>query len=94
MRFDFHRLTLPESDDFAYGGGGAGNEEIFGFSGFSRLGGESLANLADVALTLGPWRRLTLYAYYGRAHGREVFSRAFYRDRNADYFYVDLTFRY
>jgi hypothetical protein len=94
LRFDYHRLYLSESDDLAYGGGGAGNAKLFGFSGLSSLGGDSLANLVDVALTAGPWRRLSLYAYYGRAYGREVFPRAVYRDRDTNYFYVDLTWRY
>lgn len=94
VRADWHRLYLSERGDFAYGGGGAGNDELFGYTGLASFGGRSLANLGDVAVTLGPWRRLTLYAYYGHAFGRSALPPFLRSGSNADYFYVDLSFRY
>jgi hypothetical protein len=93
LRFDWHQLYKSQDDDFVYGGGGASNDELFGFTGLPGSGSRSLANLAEVALTLGPWRRCTLYAYYGRARGRGSFSVG-WADSDANYFYVDLIFRY
>ena len=72
LRSDLHRLRLSERRDLWYAGGGATNDEAFGFSGLPSGSGRELARLVDLAITVQlPWK-LTAYAYYGRALGGEV----------------------
>lgn len=93
VRVDYHWLRVSERRDLWYAGGGASNEKLFGFSGIPAGGERELAQVADIGVTLGPWRRLWLHAYYGHAFEDDVVRRTF-ASEGADYFYSELTFRY
>ncbi len=93
LRVDYHRLRLSEAADLWYAGGGATKDEVFGFSGIPSGGRRELARLADLAVTVDLAKRLTLYAYAGRAAGDDVVEASF-AGRDATYAYLDLTFRY
>ncbi len=93
VRADLHRLRLGEAADLWYAGGGATKDDVFGFSGIPSGGERELARLADLAVTVELGKRLTLYAYAGRAAGGEVVEASF-AGNEATYAYLDLIFRY
>jgi hypothetical protein len=93
LRTDFHYLRLTEPKDLWYAGGGATNDDIFGFSGIPAHNHRELAELADVSLTVTLLRQLTAYAYYGHAFGEGVVRKTF-AGSQADYGYVELTYKY
>jgi hypothetical protein len=93
LRSDYHWLSLTESRDLWYAGGGATNNGIFGFSGAPSGGRRELAHLVDLSVTVSLHSRLTLGAYYGHAFGRDVVGTTF-AGEDADYGFTELTFRY
>jgi Alginate export len=93
IRADYHWLRVTERRDLWYSGGGASDEELFGFSGIPAGGQHDLAQAVDVAVSLGPWRRLWLNAYYGHAFEGSVIRNTF-EANDADYGYLELVFRY
>jgi len=93
LRTDYHWLSLTNRDDLWYAGGGAGHDEIFGFSGTPSGGHRALAHLVDVSATVLLHKYVTLGVYYGHAFGESVVRNTF-QDPNADYGFTELTFRY
>jgi hypothetical protein len=94
VRTDYHWLRLSSSKDLWYAGGGATNNQIFGFTGIASHGQKELAHLADISFTVSILKQLTAYAYYGRAFGQGVVKATFPGGENANYGYVELTYRY
>ena len=93
LRTDWHRLRVTEGRDLWYSGGGATNDTLFGFAGSPARGHRNLAQVVDVSATLVlPWHA-TLGAYYGHAFGGAVVGATFV-GRDADYGFVEATFRY
>ena len=93
IRTDYHRLRVTEPRDLWYQGGGAQNDDIFGFSGSPARGNRDLAHLVDVSATLAIVRQVTLGAYYGHAFGGDVVGATF-TGRDTDYGFVEMTLRY
>jgi hypothetical protein len=93
VRGDYHWLRVTEPRDLWYAGGGATNDDVFGFSGLPTGGRRELAHLLDLGLTVKLHERLTAYLYYGHAFGQGVVKTTF-TGAEADYGYIDLTFRY
>jgi hypothetical protein len=93
VRSDYHWLRVTEKRDLWYAGGGATNDDVFGFSGIPSGGHRELAHLVDLGITIRLHERLTAYLYYGHAFGQGVVKSTF-PGKDANYGYVDLTFRY
>jgi hypothetical protein len=93
VRTDWHWLEVTEGRDLWYQGGGVTNHTLFGYAGAPANGDHQLAQLVDVSVTVAIFRQLTLGAYYGHAFGRDVVGQSF-GGRDADYGFVELTFRY
>jgi hypothetical protein len=93
VRSDYHWLRVTEPRDLWYAGGGATNDDVFGFSGIPSGGRRELAHLVDLGITIRLHERLTTYLYYGHAFGQGVVRNTF-PGKDANYGYVDLTFRY
>jgi hypothetical protein len=94
VRTDYHWLRLTERNDLWYAGGGATNDDIFGFSGIPANKHRELAHLVDLGTTVGPFWHVTAYLYYGHAFGQGVVHETFSAGTNADYGYMELTYRY
>jgi len=92
LRTDWHWLRVTEPRDLWYAGGGASNDDIFGFSGAPAGGRRELAHLVDVSVSVTLPYQLALQAYYGHAFGGSVVGRSF-AGRDADYGFVELTYR-
>jgi hypothetical protein len=93
VRCDYHWLRLTSSRDLWYSGGGATNDDVFGFAGVPSTGRNELAHLVDAGVTVTLPLRLMLYLYYAHAFGQGVVSGTFDGEQ-ADYGYVELTYRY
>lgn len=93
MRFDYHWLRLNSDKDLWYAGGGAGNDDIFGFSGIPANSHHELAHLVDLGATLQIFKQVSAYAYYGHAFGEGVVKKTF-SGNQGNYGYVELAYRY
>src|SRR5262249_24355941 len=65
VRTGYHWLSLTERADLWYSGGGATNDDVFGYAGAPSGGGRELAHLVDLSVTVALLERLTLGGYYG-----------------------------
>ncbi|MBM4259103.1 MAG: hypothetical protein FJ147_24790 [Deltaproteobacteria bacterium] len=93
VRSDYHWLRVTERRDLWYAGGGATSNTVFGFSGIAAGNRRELAHLVDLGITIKLHDRLTAYVYYGHAFGQGV-ARNTFSGSDANYGYVDVTFRY
>ncbi|MBI3786260.1 MAG: alginate export family protein [Deltaproteobacteria bacterium] len=93
IRTDYHWLRLTEPKDLWYSGGGATNNQFFGFQGLNSGGKRNLAHVAEMGVTIAPWKQLTAGAYYAHAFGQGVVKRDF-AGTAADYGFIELTARY
>lgn len=93
LRSDYHWLRLTEGRDLWYQGGGASNDDVFGFAGTPSHGRHELAHLVDASATITVTSWMTIGAYYGHAFGGAVVGGTFV-GRDADYGFVETTFRY
>jgi hypothetical protein len=93
VRSDVHWLRLSEKRDLWYAGGGATNDDVFGFSGIPAGDHRELAHLVDLGITVALPKQLSAYGYYGHAFGQGVVRQTF-AGRDADYGYVELSYRY
>lgn len=93
IRTDYHWLRVTESADLWYQGGGATNDDVFGYAGAPADGRSELAQLVDVSLTWQAHERVTIGGYYGHAFGGGVVG-ATYAGDDVDYGFVELTLRY
>ncbi len=94
VRADYHDLDLAESRDLWYSGGGAIRSDLFGYGGLPSSGSSDLARLVDVGVTYVPIRQVSLYGYYGRVLGGEVIAGTFPWGENANYGYLEATYRW
>jgi hypothetical protein len=93
LRADYHWLRLSEKKDLWYAGGGATNDDVFGFAGIPANDRRELAHLVDLGLTVTVLKQLSTSLYYGHAFGQGVVGKTF-AGTDADYGYVEATFRY
>lgn len=93
VRSDYHWLRLTEGADLWYSGGGAQNDDIFGFTGTPANGRRALAQLVDLSATVAVTNWMTLAGYYGHAFGGDVVGQTF-AGQDADYGFVEMTLRY
>jgi len=93
LRTDYHWLRVTEGRDLWYQGGGATNDDIFGYAGTPAHGRHELAQLVDASATVNVTRWLTIAGYYGHAFGGGVVGATF-AGRDADYGFVETTVRY
>ena len=92
LRCDYHWLTLSDARDLWYSGGGATNDDIFGYAGARSGGHHDLAQVVDLSATVRVLSQLAVNAYYGHAFGGDV-VRATFAGRAANYGFVELSYR-
>ena len=93
LRVDYHWLRLTEGRDLWYAGGGATNDDVFGFSGIAAHGRRELAHVIECGIDVQVVERLSASAYYAHAFGQGVVGATF-AGTDASYGYVELTLRY
>jgi hypothetical protein len=93
-RTTLHNLWLSSSRDLWYQGGGAYDNDFFGYAGRPSFGRAYLATLLDTGVTWKVNRHLSTYVYYGHAFGGSVASAIYPVSKQADYGYVEATFTF
>ena len=93
VKAEYHYLRLSSRRDLWYAGGGAGNDQIFGYAGVPANGRRDLAQVASLAISAAVLPTVTVAGFYGHAFGGDVIGKSF-ADRDADYGFVEATFRY
>lgn len=94
IRSDAHTLRLTEPLDLWYGGGGAFEQNSFGYAGRPSNGSRSLSNLYDVSVDYLLNAHLTLTGYYARATGRTVIEKLYPTGAGGQFGYGELTWRF
>jgi len=94
LRLDYHWLRLSEAADAWYTGGGASNNDVFGFVAVPNVQRRrSLGHLVDISATLALTQNLSVNGYFGRFFGSGVVRQTFEGTSNANYGFIELVAR-
>lgn len=91
---ELHQLGLSQRSDLWYQGGGAYQDNVFGYSGRPGGGQRSLAMLWDLNADWQVYEKTTLSFYYARAIGRGVIAGIYPEGKNANFAFVEINQRF
>ena len=94
LRADLHWLQLTSAHDLWYLGGGAYDNKVFGYVGRPANGASSLASVPDISADWQATKSVALNFYYAYAQGKTVVGAIYPSDRNMQYGYVELAYRW
>ena len=94
VRGDLHWLQLASKNDLWYLGGGAFDNKVFGYVGRPSSGHSSFATVADVSADWQATKTVALNFYYAHASGKSVIASIYPVDRNAQFGYVEMVYRW
>jgi hypothetical protein len=93
IRADVHSLALANRNDLWYSGGGMFQPWTFGYTGRASNGQTGLATLFDGSADYNVNRHASIGIYYGHAAGKLVVESIYPNGKNANFGYLELTFR-
>lgn len=93
LRADVHALQLAEEADLWYSGGGAFEDESFGYAGRPSGGSRDLATLADLGADFRVNPHLTLSGYVSGAWGGDVVEAIYPGGGSGRFFYLEAELR-
>jgi hypothetical protein len=93
IRADAHNLTLADKSDLWYLGGGAFENNSFGYQGRSTGGFGHLANFFDLSVDYQLAKQTTLSLYFGYAQGGAAMQTIF-GGKDASLGFVEVTHRF
>lgn len=94
VRTDLHFLQLTSPVDFWYQGGGAYDNKVFGYTGRPGNNHGSFSTLYDISLDYAVTPQVSFTTYYAHSFGKSVVAAIYPRERDANYGYFELTYRY
>jgi hypothetical protein len=94
VRTEVHKLSLTESADLWYAGGGAYNKTVFGYQGRPSGGKSSLATLADIGADRAFGPVTTVGAYFGMVFGSDVVKSLHPAGEDGRFLYLEMTRRF
>jgi len=94
VRSDIHSLRLANRNDLWYSGGGAFQPWTFGYTGRPSNGQSGLATLCDVSADYSANRHVAIGAYYAYAAGKLVIQSIYPQGKNANFGFLELTFKF
>jgi Alginate export len=96
LRSELHALRLANSHDLWYSGGGAFQENTFGYTGRPAPGNgnRGLANVWDMSADYQFTKMFGATVYYGQAWGKTTIANVYPRDPNGHLVYLETNFRY
>lgn len=94
LRTDLHFLQLTAPSDFWYQGGGAFDNKIFGYTGRPGAIGGSFSSLYDISGDYAFNKQLSLSGYYAHAFGKTVVGATYPNQRESNYGYFELTYKF
>ena len=94
VRTDLHFLQLTSAADFWYQGGGAFDNKVFGYTGRPANNHAAFSSLYDISAdyTFNP--HVSLGLYYAHAFGKSVVGSIYTSDRDSNYAYFELTYKF
>lgn len=94
LRTDLHFLQLTSPVDSWYQGGGAFDRKVFGYTGRPANSHGSFSTLYDISLDCAVTPQVSFTTYYAHSFGKSVVAAIYPRDRDANYGFFELTYRY
>lgn len=94
LRSDLRWLQLASGNDLWYQGGGAFDNKVFGYVGRPANGHSSFTSLWDISSDWQTTRSLALNFYYAHAWGKSVIGAIYPTDRNLQFGYAELVYRF
>lgn len=94
IRSDLHFLQLTSKQDFWYQGGGAFDNKVFGYTGRPSNGNASFSSLFDMSADCAITSQVSLSAYYAHAYGKTVIAAIYPRNRDSNYGYFELNYKF
>ncbi|HEU4723345.1 MAG TPA: alginate export family protein [Gemmatimonadaceae bacterium] len=94
VRAEVHKLSLTESSDLWYAGGGAYSKTVFGYQGRPSGGQSNLATLADIGADRAFGPLLNVGAYFGMVFGGDVVRALHPAGEDGKFLYLELTRRF
>lgn len=94
LRGDMHWLQLTSGQDLWYLGGGAYDNKVFGYTGRPGNGLTSFASVADISADWQTTKNIALNFYYAHVWGKSVVQKIYPDDRDAQYGYVEMVYRF
>jgi hypothetical protein len=89
-----HWLRLSSRRDLWYLGGGVFQPWTFGYIGRPSNGNRGLATLYDVSVDYSFSKSWSFTGYFGHTNGKMVPAAIYERDRNANFSYLEATYRF
>jgi hypothetical protein len=93
IRTDVHSLALANRNDLWYSGGGTFQPWTFGYTGRPSNGQSGLATLLDISADCNVNPHASIGLYYGHTAGKLVVQSIYPNGKNANFGYLELTFR-
>jgi hypothetical protein len=93
IRTDIHSLAAANRNDLWYSGGGMFQPWTFGYTGRPSNGQSGLATLFDGSADYNVNSHASIGVYYGHAAGKLVVQSIYPNGKNANFGYLELTFR-
>lgn len=94
LRADLHWLQLTTGKDLWYSGGGAYDNKVFGYTGRPGNGFSSLASLVDISADWQVTKNVAANFYYAHVWGKSAIGKIYPDDRNSQYGYAELVYRW
>jgi hypothetical protein len=94
VRVDAHKLNLSRRTDLWYLGGGAFQQQSFGFVGRPSSGRRSLGTLVDLSADWQANARTTVSVYAAKLLGGPVISAIHPTGSNGHFFYTEVSYRF
>ncbi len=94
LRSDLHWIQLAANNDLWYQGGGAFDNKVFGYVGRPSNGHSTFTSFWDISSDWQTTRNLALNFYYGHAWGKSVIADIYPVDRNLQFGYAELVYRF
>lgn len=94
IRSDLHWLQLSSVKDFWYQGGGAFDNNVFGFTGRPGNGHTSFATMSDISTDWAVAKQLDMNFYYAHVWGKSVIGAIHPRGQNSNFGYVEFVYHW
>jgi hypothetical protein len=94
LRSEIHALRLASASDLWYSGGGAFQQQTFGYTGRPSNGNRGLANVWDISSDYQITRDFSATLYYGHAWGKNVISSIYPKDANGQLVYLETNYHF
>jgi hypothetical protein len=94
MRADVHFVKLTSNQDLWYGGGGAYDNLVFGYTGRPANGHNGLATWADISMDYQVTPSFALNTYYAHSIGKSVVGAIYPAGKTANFGYLELVYKW